>query len=111
MGAFSLRPSAVVLVALMSVGLSRHSEAGELVGCSFNGIDLWGEVEIVDSFPDITVRRVDSFPDLHVEMVDSYPDACGQWEIVDSFPDFTIEFVDSFPDIEIEVVDSYPGLP
>ena len=30
--------------------------------CTFNGIALCGEVEIVDSFPDIKVQMVDSFP-------------------------------------------------
>ena len=85
--------------------------AGDLADCNWNGIPLYGEVEVVDSFPDIKVRIVDSFPDLNVEVVTSFPDECGMWELVDSFPDFTIQYVDSFPDIEIEMVTSYPGLP
>ena len=79
--------------------------------CTFNGIPLYGEVQIVSSGADITVEVVDSFPDLNVEVVESFPDACGKWEFVDSAADFTIEYVDSFPDVEIEFVDSFPGTP
>ena len=91
--------------------LAMPAHAGDLTDCTFNGINLWGDVQVVDSFPDIQVRIVDSFPDLNVEFVESFPDACGRWQMVDSFPDFTIEFVESFPDIEISVVESFPGLP
>lgn len=103
----ALKPIAFVAACLASV----PALAGDLDTCSFNGIDLSGEVEVVDSFPDITVEVVTSFPDLDVELVDSFPDECGQWELVDSFPDFTIQYVDSFPDITIRLVDNYPGLP
>ena len=97
-----------VAPALFAAG---SAAAGDLTDCSWNGIPLYGEVEVVDSFPDIKVRIVDSFPDLNVQVVTSFPDACGMWKFVDSFPDFTIQYVDSFPDIEIEMVTSYPGLP
>lgn len=86
-------------------------QAGDLATCDYNGIPLWGDVQVVDSFPDFTVRIVDSFPDLNVELVDSFPDSCGLWRYVDSFPDFKIQFVDSFPDLEIRLVTSFPGLP
>ena len=79
--------------------------------CSFNGFPLYGDVEIVESFPDIKVQIVDSFPDLKVQLVDSFPDDCGQWKFVDSFPDVKIQIVDSFPDIKVQYVDSFPGLP
>lgn len=85
--------------------------AAELSGCSYGGIDLWGAVEVVDSFGDIKVEIVDSFADLKVEEVDNFADDCGEWEFVDNFGDFTIEFVDSFGDITIEYVDNFPGLP
>jgi|TARA_R100000455_G_C6246932_1_gene104438 hypothetical protein len=77
--------------------------------CTFNGIPLYGEVEIVESFADIQVQVVDSFPDLRVKTVESFADSCGEWEFVDSFPDFTVEFVSSFGDIKIEFVESFPG--
>lgn len=79
--------------------------------CRFEGIELSGKVQIVDSFPDIKVQSVESFPDLKVKMVDSFADDCGEWEIVDSFPDFKVQFVDSFPDVKIKLVESFPGLP
>lgn len=79
--------------------------------CTFNGIALHGDVQVVDSFPDIKVQIVESFPDLKVKLVDSFPDDCGQWKMVDSFPDFKIQYVDSFPDLKIEFVESFPGVP
>ena len=53
--------------------------------CTWNGIQLHGEVEVVESFADIQVQ------------------------VVESFPDFTIEFVESFPDIRVQFVESFPG--
>lgn len=79
--------------------------------CSYKGVQLYGDVALVDSFPDVKVQQVDSFPDLNVQLVDSFPDACGKWKIVDSSPDFKIQYVDSFPDISIKMVDSFPGIP
>lgn len=79
--------------------------------CTLKGFKLYGNVEVVDSFPDLKVQIVTSFPDLKVEMVDSFPDDCGQWKIVDNFPDLKIQYVDSFPDLKIEIVESFPGLP
>jgi len=79
--------------------------------CSFNGLKLYGKIQFVESFPDITVKVVDSFADLKVKIVDSFPDDCGEWEIVDSFPDLKVKIVESFPDIEIKFVESFPGIP
>jgi hypothetical protein len=79
--------------------------------CSFNGIKLYGKIQFVESFPDITIKVVESFPDLKVKMVDSFPNACGEWQIVDSFPDIKVKIVESFPDIEIKFVESFPGIP
>jgi hypothetical protein len=67
--------------------------------CTFNGIQLWGRVQYVTSFPDIQVRE-SAFPDLRVRE-GSFPDSCGEWQIVDAFPDFTVEIVTSFEDFEI----------
>ncbi|MCI6530908.1 MAG: hypothetical protein MR428_07450 [Mesosutterella sp.] len=86
--------------------------AGGVSGdCSWNGIPLYGNVKVVDSFPDIKVKIVSSFPDLKVKEVNSFPDSCGKWRFVDSFPDFKVKFVNSFPDIKIKYVESFPGLP
>ena len=78
--------------------------------CTFNGHPLYGNVEVVESFPDIKIQVVDSFADLHVEIVTSFPDKCGQWQLVDTFPDVKIQYVDSFPDVKIKFVDSFPGM-
>jgi len=108
-------PRAIALVAL-SAGLSGAPASAAAGGvdasqCSFNGIALHGDVQVVDSFPDIRVQIVDSFPDLNVEVVTSFPNDCGEWKFVDSFPDFKIQYVDSFPDVKIKMVTSFPGIP
>lgn len=79
--------------------------------CSFNGIKLYGKIQFVESFPDMTIKVVESFPDLKVKIVDSFADDCGEWQIVDSFPDLKVKIVDSFPDIKIKFVESFPGIP
>ena len=66
----------------------------------FKGIRLAGKVQVVNSFPDLKVKRVDNFPD-----------KIGEWKFVDNFPDFTIQYVKSFPDIKIQFVNSFPGVP
>jgi hypothetical protein len=104
-------PALTVLAA--SSGIC-HGNAGAepvLRDCRLDGIALYGDVQIVDSFPDVRVQIVDSFPDLRVKLVESFPEGCGQWRLVDSFPNFKIQYVDSFPDLKIQVVDSFPGAP
>lgn len=77
--------------------------------CSFKGIQLYGNVQVVEHFPDIQVQVVESFPDLNVKWVEQFPDACGKWKKVDYFPDFKIQYVNHFPDVKIEIVESFPG--
>lgn len=79
--------------------------------CSFQGIPLYGDVKIVENFPDIKIKEVNHFPDLKVEIVTSFPDSCGKWKWVEHFPDFTVKYVDHFPDLEIKEVTSFPGIP
>lgn len=79
--------------------------------CAWSGFPLYGDIEIVDSFPDVKVQIVESFPDLKVELVDSFPDDCGQWRLVTSFPDVKVQYVESFPDVKVQFVDSFPGWP
>ncbi|GAB4521293.1 MAG: hypothetical protein Kow00133_08190 [Amphiplicatus sp.] len=90
----------------------RHAPA-EKIGpdCALDGFSLYGDVQVVESFPDFKVQIVESFPDLNVKAVDSFPDECGEWRFVESFPDFRIQYVDSFPDLKIRFVESFPGLP
>lgn len=79
--------------------------------CTFKSIKLFGKIQFVKSFPDLTVQVVESFPDLKVQIVDSFPDNCGEWQIVDSFPDVKVKIVESFADIKIKFVESFPGIP
>jgi len=99
--------SAIVLLAA-PVAYAENNVSDD---CTFNGFPLHGNVQIVDSFPDIKVQIVDSFPDLKVMVVDAFPDDCGEWQFVDSFPDVKIQYVESFPDLKIQMVTSFPGLP
>ena len=92
--------------------LSSPALAGEVgADCKLKGFELWGDVEIVESFPDLKVQVVDSFPDLKVEVVEAFPDKCGKWKFVTSFPKLKIQYVDSFPDLKVEFVTSFPGVP
>jgi hypothetical protein len=79
--------------------------------CTYNGIKLYGKVQIVKDFPDITAEKVTYFPDLNVQKVTDFPQDCGKWQIVDNFPDFKVKFVKDFADIKIKMVDVFPGLP
>jgi hypothetical protein len=85
-------------------------EYGNLTDCSWNGIELKGKVQFVESFPDIKIQIVESFPDIKVKMVESFPNDCGEWQAVESFPDFTVQIVESFPDIKVQYVESFPGV-
>jgi hypothetical protein len=99
----------ILAVSLLAALPAVAGEIGD--DCTLKGFALQGDVEIVDSFPDLKVQIVESFPDLRVQEVDSFPDECGKWRFVDSFPDFKIQFVESFPDLKILYVESFPGVP
>jgi len=109
---FRLRPISVAVIAsFFSIGPAGADENFDKEACKVNGFALYGDVQIVESFPDIKVQVVESFPDLKVQIVESFPDECGQWRFVESFPDLKIQYVDSFPDIKIKMVTSFPGWP
>ena len=85
------------VASIIALSFSVLAETGNVDNCTFNGIKLYGKVQIVNSFPDIKVKVVNSFADLKVQKVKSFADSCGKWEIVDSFPDIEIKYVNSFP--------------
>ena len=101
---------AMAAAILLAMSMAHGAAAADLEGCSYNGIELKGEVEIVDNFGDFTVEIVDNFADINVERVDNFADDCGEWEIVDNFGDFTVEIVDNFGDIKVKWVDNFPGV-
>jgi hypothetical protein len=108
-----MRVASILIAATAGIAIGAAPVAAEskAQGCMFNGKELKGKVQIVDSFADFKVQVVTSFPDLKVQKVTSFPDACGKWQFVKSFPDFKIQFVNSFPDFTIQYVDSFPGMP
>ena len=79
--------------------------------CTYNGIPLFGKVQFVEAFSDLTIEVVTAIPDLRVQLVDAFPDECGEWQEVDAFPDFTVQVVDAFGDLRVEFVDAFPGVP
>ncbi len=78
--------------------------------CTYNGIPLYGKVQVVDRFPDIKVKVVKNFGKLKVQQVKHFADSCGKWQIVNHFPDFKVQFVDHFSDIDIQYVKHFPGV-
>ena len=78
--------------------------------CKFNGIPLYGRVQVVNSFATFKVRISDNFYDFRVKQVSELPYSCGEWQFVnEGAVDFTIEYVDNFQDFSIKFVDSNPG--
>ena len=78
-------------------------EYPKVVECPCN---LWGDVQFVESFPDLTIELVDSFPDLEVHVSPQTPNAPGLWREVSSFPDFTVQVVDSFADLKVRLTET-----
>jgi hypothetical protein len=103
-----LIPAAVIWSGLSSALLGR--EIIDKSTCEFKGHQLYGKIQLVESFPDITVEVVRAFPDLKVKLVEAFPNRCGEWQMVTSFPDTKVKIVESFGDIKVEFVDSFPGI-
>jgi hypothetical protein len=100
-----------LMLQLTSITFAQSEDEIDEDNCTYNGFALYGKIQFVESFPDITIKVVESFPDIEVKLVDSFADDCGEWQIVDSFPDLKVKIVESFPDIKIKFVESFPGLP
>ena len=86
-----------LVACLMALSFSALAGTGNVDNCTFNGIKLYGKVQIVNSFSDIKVKVVNSFEDLKVQKVNSFADSCGKWQFVDAFPDIEIKYVNAFP--------------
>jgi len=84
--------------------------AHALSSCSFQGIQLFGEVTEVPSNADVKVEIVSGGADLKVQWVQRHADACGEWRRVGLGADFTIQIVPSGGDIRIQLVSDNPGL-
>jgi hypothetical protein len=101
----------IILIFSASNAIAQSEDEVNEDECTINGIQLYGKIQFVESFPDLTVQVVESFPDLKVKIVESFPDECGEWQIVDSFPEIKVKIVESFADIKIKFVESFPGIP
>lgn len=101
----------ILILFIINISFAQTEDQINEDECTFNSIQLFGKIQFVDSFPDLTVQVVESFPDLKVKIVNSFPDNCGEWQIVDSFPDIKVKIVESFADIKIKFVESFPGIP
>ncbi len=80
--------------------------------CTCKGIPLYGTVRITESvWADFTIEIVDSWPDIEVKKVTSFPSACGEWQFTESaFADFTVRIVSSGADFKVKFVDIWPGV-
>ena len=110
----SIKILCIILLSLIVLGQDSFAQSEDEINedeCTFNSIRLFGKIQFVESFPDLTVQVVESFPDLKVKIVDSFANDCGEWQIVDSFPDIKVKIVESFADIKIKFVESFPGIP
>lgn len=86
--------------------------AGEIADdCTYNGIPLYGRVQVVEFMADFTLQKVPFRPDLRVQNTVFSPNKCGEWQFVEFMPDFTIQYVEFSPDFTIQMVDFFPGLP
>ena len=86
-----------------------YADGFNAADCTYNGIPLYGKVQVVEHFADFNVQVVEHFADLDVKVVKHFPDSCGKWIFVTSFPDFKISFVNHFADFKIHYVNSFPG--
>ncbi len=87
------------------------SRDGKIAACAYAGKVLAGRVRVTNAGADFNVRVVDSAPDLRVKRVARGATACGEWEIVDGFADFSVRIVEGAADFTIEIVDDDPGVP
>lgn len=80
------------------------------IKCTVNGKKLFGKIQFVTAFPDVTVEVVTALADLNVERVTSITYKCGEWEVVTAFPDLKVQIVPALADIKVQFVSAFPGL-
>jgi len=97
-----------VLAATFLVGNAPSANA--LTNCSYQGIQLFGEVAVVPANAHIKVEIVATGGDLKVHWVNRHANICGEWRRVGLGADFTVQIVPSGGDIKIQEVPGSPGL-
>ncbi len=80
----------------------KHSSGFYQSACTFNGIPLYGRVEIVNAGADLRVEIVNAGADLKVTKVNYPSSSCGDWQIVNAGADFRVEIVNAGADLKIE---------
>ncbi len=117
---FGMIFAAVFLLNLSERPVSRSDDARERLLAMFSACaeaakakpapcQLYGKIQFVENFPDVTVKIVEHFPDLKVKIVENFPDKPGLWKIVQNFPDYKVKVVENFPDIKVKFVENFPG--
>jgi len=120
MFAFGIVLAAAFLLNLSERPVSRSDEARErflamVSACAEAAkakpgpCQLYGKIQYVENFPDVTVKIVENFPDLKVKVVENFADKPGLWKLVQNFPDYKVKVVENFPDIKIKFVENFPG--
>lgn len=89
--------------------LSMFSACAEAAKAKPGPCQLYGKIQYVENFPDVTVKVVENFPDLKVKVVENFADKPGLWKLVQNFPDYKIKMVENFPDIKVQFVENFPG--
>lgn len=89
-------------LALLAGGSARRRAPGPA--------EVFGRIQLVESFPDVKVKVVGALPDLRVKRVRAHADGPGEWRIVEHFPDYKVQIVDALPDFTIQWVDAFPGV-
>ncbi len=103
--------SKLALAALAITSLVGNAQSAQaLTSCTYQGIQLFGEVTVVPANADLTVEIVGSGGDLKVHWVNRHANTCGEWRRVGLGADFTVQIVPSGGDIKIQEVPGSPGL-
>lgn len=73
---------------------------------------LYGKVQIVEDYPDFTVKITDDFYDLVIKETGNVQCECGEYRLSDDYPDIRIKIVDDYPDIRVRYAgwNEFPGL-
>jgi hypothetical protein len=97
---------------VMNIKIGYIAAAAILFSASARSVDvskIYGNIQVVDAFPDYKVKVVSAFADLDVQVVNAFADAPGKWKMVNASSDYKIQFVDAFHDFTIKYVTAFPG--
>ncbi len=102
----------LLLIIVTTLLFSSQAEGASKVNkdCTWNGIRLSGNVQIVDRNPDIRIKIVEHFSDIKIKVVENFPTKCGTWKFVNSSPNFKIAIVNNNPDLKIRWENNFPGI-